>query len=277
MGWDGADAGSRRAREREKRAGSRKTGWGGWRSRSRVVLAPPHQVDLGVERGLAARGVEDGLRLGLERALELREQLVAVRLEAHLLLRELGRMLELRSLERARLCLDRLRSTVVGRTWGVVGASTRWMCARTRCAAVVRDGATTMMIATRGVCVVWTPRRRDRRLRRPIDAENESARRRSPSKRTTRGNADTAPTEIYLKLLVVQRLEVRAGRKRRLGWGEWRQRVRLMRTRPEDAETVAVQNGANGDGRGQRAPPRYNGRSGRAGTSMAPSDTRRSG
>ena len=69
-----------------------------------------------------------------------------------------------------------------------------------------------MMIATRGVCVVWTPRRRDRRLRRPIDAENESARRRSPSKRTTRGNADTAPTEIYLKLLVVQRLEVRAGR-----------------------------------------------------------------
>ena len=95
---------------------------GVWRRQSCVVLAPlPHPLDLGVERGLAARGVEDGLRLGLERALELREQLVAVRFEAHLLLRELGRMLELRSLERARLCLDRLRSTVVGRAWGVVG------------------------------------------------------------------------------------------------------------------------------------------------------------
>jgi hypothetical protein len=67
------------------------------------------------------------------------------------------------------------------------------------------------------MCEVWTPRRRDRRLRRPNDGENESARRSSPSKRTTHDNEDMASTEIYLKLLVVQRMEVRAARKRRLG------------------------------------------------------------
>ena len=42
-------------------------------------------------------------------------------LEVHLFLRELGHALELRRLARARLRLDRLRSTGVERAWGVGG------------------------------------------------------------------------------------------------------------------------------------------------------------